>query len=317
MTIPFKQMAIRKSAAGTLALTLKAGQRFDTGFVPSSPINTCEIVWRKGRYVLSWTSEYPESDMVSSGLSAGIDIGEIHPVALTAENGTGIIVSGREIRSIKQQRNKSLAWFSRSISKCKKGSRRMKRLIRAKGSLKAKSTDQIRDLLHQATRKVIDWCIYAKVAEIVIGDLTGVEQNTKKRKRLRRISRQKISQMEYGKISKYLRYKAKEAGIRTCGQNEKNTTKECPACGKMNQSGSRVYSCACGFTAHRDGKAAFMILRKKHPETPVPETFSIKHLQSFPKYRKRIQPACVDGPDVAPSSLVIARPLHNRPFVVV
>ena len=46
-----------------------------------------------------------------------------------------------------------------------------------------------------------------------------------------------------------------------------------------------------------------MMLWKKHPTIPLPESFNIQHMQSFPKYRK---PACVDGPDVVLSSLAIA-----------
>jgi putative transposase len=309
MTTPFKQMAIKTGTTGTVILTLAAGKRFDTGIVLPLPANTCEILWRKGNYALSWTAEYPEAEPVLSGLSAGIDIGEIHPAAIMASDGSGLIVSGREIRAIKQLRNKSLAWFSRSVSKCKKGSARMKRLVRAKINLKTRSDARIRDLMHQATRKAIDWCAGKGIAELVIGDLTGVEKNTKKKKRLGRMSRQKVSQMEYGRVRQYLRYKAKEAGIKTLGQNEERTTRQCPACGKNNAPRGRLYSCTCGFNSHRDGKAAFMILRKKYPDIALPEKLTIRHVQAFPMYRKRIRPACVDGPDVALSSLVIAQPL--------
>lgn len=303
VTIPFKQMAIKRSAAGTLKLTLSAGDAIDTGLIISEEINTCEIIWRKGRYVLSYTSEYPDAEPVS-GIRAGIDIGEIHPVAVVAENGAGLVVSGREVRAVKQQRNKSLGWFSRALSRCSKGSRRWKKLIRAKGSIKGKTDAQVRDLLHKATRKAINWCLFNDVGELVIGNPAGVEKNTKKKKRLGRKSRQKVSQMETGRIKQYLRYKAGEAGIASCFVGEQGTSSTCPECGQVHKPKGRTFRCPkCGFTAHRDGKAGFMMLWKKHPTIPLPESFRIQHVQSFPKYRK---PACVDGPDVAPSSLAIA-----------
>ena len=118
LTIPFKQMAIKASGRGTILLTLSFGIQFDTGVIPASPVRTCEILWRKGRYVLVWTSDYLEPAPIK-GIIGGIDIGEIHPVALCGEHGQGLVVSGREIRSIKQLRNKSLAWFSRALSRCK------------------------------------------------------------------------------------------------------------------------------------------------------------------------------------------------------
>ena len=115
VTIPFKQMAIKKGKKGSVVLTLSPWVRFDTGFVPPLSPDTCEILWREGRYVLSWTAEYPEAEPVM-GICAGADIGEIHSVALCGQRGHGLVVSGREIRSVKQLRNKSLVWFSRAIS---------------------------------------------------------------------------------------------------------------------------------------------------------------------------------------------------------
>jgi len=52
------------------------------------------------------------------------------------------------------------------------------------------------------------------------------------------------------------------------------------------------------------------MIRKKHPDLPLPPSFDIRHVQSVPKYRKRSNgAACVDGPDVALSSLAITKPL--------
>jgi len=306
LTIPFKQMAIRTGENGALVLSLAAGVSFNTGFVPPTEINTCEILWRKGRYILSWTSDYPEAKPLE-GIRAGVDIGEIHPVAVCDEQGNGLVVSGREVRSIKRLRNKSLGWFLKALSRCKKGSRRWRRLIHAKGRMKSTSDNRVRDLLHKATRKAIDYCVTNNISELVIGNPAGVEKDTKKRRRLSRKSRQKISQMEFGRIKHYLRYKALEAGIASCLTEERGTSSDCPVCGFTNHPTGRTYRCGkCGLTAHRDGKAGFMILRKKHFDIALPDGFVFRHVQSIPKYRKRVLPACVDGPDVAPSSLAIA-----------
>jgi putative transposase len=213
-------------------------------------------------------------------------------------------------RAIKQWRNKCLGLFSRMLSKCKKGSRRYKRLLRAKARMKAKTANQLRDLFHQATRKAINHCTAQGICELIIGDPKGVEKDTKKKKRLSRKSRQKVSQMEYGRIKQQLSYKAREQGVSVQYVKEHNTTKQCPACGKTNTCTGRNYQCSCGFVGHRDGKAAFMILRKKYPELPLPE-FSMKHIQCVPKYRKREIPACVVGPWRGPSRLVKPAPCET------
>lgn len=308
VTVPFKQMAMRRSKSGSLVLSLRAGARFDTGFVPPGEINTCEILWRQGRYVLSYTAEYTTVEPLQNGLLAGGDIGEIHPIALCTEDGAGLVVSGREVRSIKRWRNKRLGVFAAALSLCTKDSRKWRKLIRAKGRMKAKAENQICNHLHHATRKAINWCEEKGVSELILGNPAGVEKNTKKHKRLSRRARQKVSQMETGRIKNYLRYKAEEAGIATCLVGERGTSKDCPECGSQNRPAGRVYRCACGFTGHRDAKAGFMMIRKKH-QVPTPATFRIQHQQAVPTYRKRIKPACVDGPDVTLSSLAIAKPL--------
>ena len=305
LTIPFKQSAIRINKDGELVLTLKNRVWFNTHYKPELPVHTAEIIYKNGRYILAVTMEFPEKPLRISGLRAGIDIGEIHPIAICAENGDGLVISGRLIRSIKQWRNKSLAKLNRAISRCKKGSRQWKRYVRAKGKLISKTENQIKDLLHKATRKAIDWATAKGICEIVIGNPVGVEKNTRKNRRLSHKSAQKVSQMEYGRIKKYLEYKAKEQRIKTCLKNERGTSKECPVCGCKNHCNGRVYKCSCGFVGHRDGKAGFMILRKKYPDIPTPE-FNLGHIQVFSKYRKRSNPACVEADDSRRSSSVIA-----------
>ena len=309
VSVPFKQMAIRRSATGLLELTLCAGERFATGLPFPEGVHTVDLLWRSGRYVLSITAEYPVDSAVTAGQVAGIDIGEIHPVALCAEDGAGLIVSGREIRSIKRRRNKELGKLSRALSRCSKGSRRWRKLRRARGKLRTRTDHQVKNLLHQATRKAIAWCQNHQVRELVIGNPAGVEQNTRKQKRLGRTVRQKVAQMETGRVKHYLVYKAEESGIIPCLVGEQGTSRDCPVCGRANRPAGRNYQCGCGFSSHRDGKAAFMMIRRKHPQTPVPERFVFQHRQAIPTYRKRQRPACVVGPDVTQRCLARTEPL--------
>jgi len=260
--------------------------------------------------------EFPEEPIKEDGLRAGVDMGEIHPVAICAEDGEALVISGREIRSVKQWRNKALAILSRKISKCKKGSRQYRKYVRAKRRIMSKSDNQIRNMIHHATRKAIDFCEAKGICELVIGDPENTAKRTRKDRKLNKHARQKVGQWEYGRIRQYIKYKAREKGIRTCSRNEENTSKECPVCGSLNYSQGRNYRCkSCGWKGHRDVSAAFAILKRKY-RVPTPE-FRIHHKQSIPKYRKPAcifryktqAAACVVGPDVVLSSSAIARPL--------
>jgi putative transposase len=306
MTIPFKQQAIRTNDNGELVLSLSKGIFFNTKYTPDRKIHTAEILFRNGRYILAITAEYPEPELKIYGTKVGVDIGEIHPVALCDENGDGLIISGRQIRAIKQWRNKSLAALMRRLSYCQKGSRQWRKYKKAVSELISKTENQLRDLYHKTTRKAINWAHAKGVAELIIGNPVGVGKNSRKRKKLNRKSAQKVSQMEYGRIKQYLKYKAKELGINTCLVSERDTSQECPVCGHKNRCTGRTYTCSnCGFTTHRDGKGAFMIIRKKY-NIPLPTKFQFEYVQVESKYRKSYEGACVVGAGVAQSSLVIA-----------
>jgi len=316
VSIPFKQKAIKQSRKHNLVLTLFARSRIVLPVIPDIEIRTCEIAWKKDRYVLICTHSV-DCEESAPGIRAGVDIGEIHPAAVVTELGDGLIVSGREVRSRKQGRNQALAWFSKALSRCKKGSRRYKRLLKAKARLRNKVDDQVRDLLHQGTRKVINWCKTHQVSKLVIGNPAGVEKNTKKKRRLNRVARQKVSQMETGRIKQYLTYKAAEAGIATVFVNERGTSSNCPVCGNTHKPKGREFRCtSCGYVAHRDAKAGFMMLWKNDESIELPPVFRLDHSQCIPKYRKavslnlRSDRACVDGPDVALSSLARIEPLR-------
>lgn len=301
VTLPFKQMAIKYTPEGSLLLTLSRGIHFDTGITPTGKVHTAEIIWRGTHYDLLYTTDSKMAPYCKlRGNKAGIDVNEIHPVALCDENGDGLILSGREIRSLKQWRNKSLARLAKQLSRCKKGSRKYRRYLKARAVLRSKTSNQLRNLYHQATRKAIEYCKANDIVELVIGDPQGVEQNTRKKKRLNRKSAQKVSNFEYGRIISYLEYKGIESGLKVMKTEESYTTKACPVCGTTNSCTGRNYTCvSCGFKGHRDGKAGFMILRKIHPDLPTPLRFNMQHRQCIAKYRKRlIQPACVVGPDM-------------------
>ena len=61
----------------------------------------------------------------------------------------------------------------------------------------SKSESQLEDALHKTT-KFVDWCIQHDVKHVVIGNLEGVQRNTKKKETKRNES--KIIQLVFWKI---------------------------------------------------------------------------------------------------------------------
>ena len=67
------------------------------------------------------------------------------------------MVSGRGIRSQKRRLNMALGEIARKRSRCKKGSRRWRKLQRARARVSARVVRQVRDLRHKGTRKVVEF----------------------------------------------------------------------------------------------------------------------------------------------------------------
>lgn len=119
------------------------------------------------------------------------------------------------------------------MSKYKKYSRKWRKLNRTKRRLMERTNRRIKDLNHKITTSTINWCIEHNVSTIVIGDLSGIAQNTKGR--LARSVRQKISQWSFYKQKEYLQYKAQRVGIEVVEISEAYTSKTCPRCGTLNK----------------------------------------------------------------------------------
>jgi putative transposase len=200
--------------------------------------------------------------------TAAIDLGEIHPVAIT-DGEEACIVSCRELRSIAQQTNKELAAISRKKARCQRGSRRSRRLSRARRKRLARQKLRRRDLEHKISRATIDWCLEKQIGVLALGDVRNVADKTKVKKRLARPERQKISHWPHGTMRRYLGYKAAAAGISVHDRvPEQYTSQTCLACGHRHKPKGRIFQCpVCGFVFPRDGvRCANLLLRVLHGE---------------------------------------------------
>jgi putative transposase len=85
---------------------------------------------------------------------AGIDLGEIH-MAVSHDGESTHILNGRLLRSRRQYRNKLIEHLDKRISRCTRGSRHRKRLIRSKHKQLRKLRHQIADIEHQGTTRLV------------------------------------------------------------------------------------------------------------------------------------------------------------------
>lgn len=230
--------------------------------LPEGKIKEIEFCYDNGPYLAISFEDGIENKEYEKNNAVGVDLGEIHSIASFHEKGQALIITGREVRSIHQLRNKKLAEIHHLQSKCTKKSKRWKKLQRAKQYVLSKSVKQMEDKLHKTTKEFVDWCIKQTVSNVYVGDPEGVQRNTRKKRRATKKQAQKLSNWSFGKILRYLNYKLEREGIKLRKTNEAYTSQTCPVCKKRKKTSSRNYKCQCGYTEHRDIHGARNILAK-------------------------------------------------------
>ena len=232
-------------------------------FLEDKKIKLVDLIW-DNRLVLSICFDDGKKTIDSKGDTyAGIDLGEIHSISAASERGHAAIVTGRKLRSINRFRNKKLAEISKKQSRCVKYSRQWKKLQKAKRYMLRKSDAQVRDCTHKISKAFVDWAVDHKIKHVYVGNVEGVQRNTRrgsKRKRRSRCTSQKLSNWNFGKLLQYLDYKLELKGIELEKISEAYSTQTCPVCGQRHKPSGRNYRCSCGYTAHRDIHGAMNIL---------------------------------------------------------
>jgi putative transposase len=231
---------------------------------------TVVIHWTGTEYEAIATYRQDESECKPIGDEvAGIDLGEIH-MAVSHDGENTHILNGRLLRSKRQYRNKLIATMSKKISRTKKGSCRRKKLFKSKQKQLRKLKNQIKDIEHKQTTRLVSTLYMEGVQTVVIGDVRDLRQHVDVGSK----NNQKIHQWSSGSMRHMLTYKAERMGMVVELQDEHSTSKTCPVCEhkrKTSPSG-RVFTCTkkeCKWQYHRDGVGAINIRRKYLGSGPV------------------------------------------------
>ena len=184
-------------------------------------IGGCKLVWKDG-YELHVSVLTPPALQAPGGAYATVDLGEIHQAAVTTTTGAALVVSGRGIRSLKCKHHLALGQLDRKRKRCTQGSRRWRKLQRARRQVSARKRRQVRALRHQGTRKVITFCQQHGVGRLFIGNPHGVRN-----KNSGRHHHQRMAGWEYGQDIAYLTYKAQAACIEGFTGSERGTSSQC------------------------------------------------------------------------------------------
>lgn len=256
---------------------------------------------KKGRrYTWHLVVENGKQPKPASGTNVvSVDLGEIHP-AVVGDKEEATIITCRKRRHESQGHAKRLGKIAKSASRKRKGSRRHKRLMRAKARMKAKHDRITRDMEHKISRAIVDTAVERKAGTIVIGDVRDIADGVDCGK----AQNGRMSRWNHGKIRQYVEYKAAAEGIAVTLVDEKYTSQTCPNCQHRHKPRGRVYRCpSCRFQAHRDVVGQINILSKFLHGEPgkIPSPPTVKH--RIP-HNLRVMRSC---PDTGQERIPVAR----------
>ncbi len=236
-----------------------------------------EIGWDGDQYELRCQQKVEEDGEPKGSKTAGIDIGEIHLAAVRSGDESWT-VNGRELRSLRRQQNRTKARLNSKIDRKERGSRRWKRLARAKDRQLSKIRNQIKDLLHKQSTRLVKTLHERRVGTVVVGDLKGIRESIGYGSK----ANQKLHQWAYGEFARMIEYKARLCGMTVERVGEAYTSQTCPSCGSRQKPHGREYVCGCGFEGHRDLVGATNI-RKRYLGQDEPQGSSLRVAGEGPK----------------------------------
>ncbi|ACX52701.1 transposase, IS605 OrfB family [Ammonifex degensii KC4] len=171
----------------------------------------------------------------------------------------------RELLSLVQYRNKTIAGFQEKMSCLKEGSRRWKRCLSAKIRKLKKLDRRIRQMEHALTKLFAELDGAEGVTFAVVGDLTDLRRSARTGMKSRKAT-QKINQMAYDRLRQEQRYKNLVRGIETDTWTERNTSSTCCLCGARNPAWRRhrgLWVCGeCGLVLQADLNGAANLLKQ-------------------------------------------------------
>lgn len=214
----------------------------------------------KVKVEIVYDKELAASD-VDKNKYASIDLGIDNLATMVTSEGC-VFWSGKHLKSYNRYFNKELARLQ-SIKDLQGIKRSTKRIM----ALYAKRDKYFGDVFHKVSRQIVDVLVEKRIGTLTVGYNVGWKQSTDMGKR----NNQKFVQLPFARLTSYLSYKCKLAGIDFI-EHEESYTSKCDAlaleevCKHEDYLGKRVkrglFRSSVGKIINADQNGALNILRK-------------------------------------------------------
>ena len=218
----------------------------------------CQIIFKKEGWFAHIVYEIIEPEINLNDKVMAIDVGVINTAVTRDNQGNSTIYKGGELLSVQRYYNKTIGKLQSTLTK-QFPKRHSSKTLR---KLNKKRNNQINQMIHTISKKIVNEAKKNNVKTIVIGDITDIRKD----KHWRKKSSQKLHSWSFSKLTQQIEYKSILSGIRFVRVNEKYTSQTCSCCGdrrKSNRVKRGLYKCKiCGRIQNADVNGATNILKK-------------------------------------------------------
>ena len=194
--------------------------------------------------------------------SLSLDLG-VKRLATLFDGKDVITISGKKLRGLTHYQNKIKGDLNSKLSKKVKGSKRSRKMKTGWRKKNARLQNIKKDILHKASRFVVDYAIERRIGNIIIGDCASIHDGTN----LGAKNNQQVQQNPEQQLKHYIEEKFNRisGGENTKIVPEPYTSQKCPCCENRHKPKNRLYECTnekCGFVYDRDGVGAINIFNE-------------------------------------------------------
>jgi IS605 OrfB family transposase len=206
-------------------------------------LGTLRITQKSGKWIAQISVTIPTVE--GTGLKVmGVDLGlKVPAVAVTDDENVRFFGNGRQNKYMKRKYRS----VRKALGKQKK--------LNAIRKLDDKEQRWMKDQDHKVSRAIVNFAKENKVSVIRLEQLANIRQTA----RTSRKNEKNLHTWSFYRLSQFIEYKAKLAGIKVEYVNPAYTSQTCPQCSARNKAQGRKYKCGCGFEKHRDVVGAMNI----------------------------------------------------------
>jgi putative transposase len=248
-----------------------------------------EISEKDGNYYACITCEVLPERQVTTGKEIAFDPGA--KTLLVGYDGEKILnVESTALKKTAKYYDKALDAVKSKLDRSKRGSKRHRRLVRAKKRLLNKRSRRLKQINHSISKELTKM----GYVSYYIGDWSKKQSlaDTGSKNANKRINRVVQNQLPVAKLVDYLTYKANLKSCEVSKVNEANSTNTCSDCGHLGEKlhpSIRTFRCKnCGLEIDRDENAAINLYKwyaaKVTGPTLIKSRMSIKFV--FGPYNK-------------------------------